>query len=276
MALILAVRAAGKRYPAPGGTTVTALRHCSLDISGGSFTVILGRSGCGKTTLLRIIAGLETAGEGEVLFPGAGEDRAGTSAGRLRAGASVPRMGFMFQDPRLLPWMTVEQNLALAFSPSGSRAEKQGVRKEIRRILALVGLADRAAAYPGELSGGMAQRAALARCLCRKPLLLLLDEPLSSLDAFTRLRLRGELERIWQSLALTVLLVTHDIEEAVFFGGRILLMDRGSMVREFSVSLPRPRDYHSPAFREQCRIIEGAIGVCGEKAGDACLKEEAL
>jgi ABC-type nitrate/sulfonate/bicarbonate transport system ATPase subunit len=214
-----------------------------LNIEAGTFTVILGRSGCGKTTLLKLIAGLEKAGAGTVKFPV----------------TAAPKFGFMFQDPRLLPWLTVEQNLALAFPRPKNKKEKQLVHEEIQKVLSMVGLEERALSWPRQLSGGMAQRAALARCLCRKPDILLLDEPLSSLDAFTRTRLRHELDRLWRELDLTVILVTHDIEEAVFLGSRVLLMEGGAMKNEFDIALPRSRDCHGAEFQEYCRKIEDKI-----------------
>jgi ABC-type nitrate/sulfonate/bicarbonate transport system ATPase subunit len=172
----------------------------------------------------------------------------------------------MFQDPRLLPWLTVEQNLALAFPPPDSRRVRQEMYKEIRRVLSLVGLAEWPQAYPRHLSGGMAQRAALARCLCRKPDILLLDEPLSSLDSLTRLRLREELDRLWQELGLTLILVTHDIEEAVYLGSRVLLMENGVMGDETPIPLSRPRDYRSAEFQEYCRIVETGLMNAAKRA----------
>ncbi|MCL1814416.1 MAG: ABC transporter ATP-binding protein [Treponema sp.] len=243
----LRIHSLSKNYTGPEGKTIHALVDCSMNIEDGSFTVIVGRSGCGKTTLLKLIAGLEEPGLGTVEF------------------SAVPKMGFMFQDPRLLPWLTVEENLALAFPRSGSRAEKAAVRDKIRRVLAMTGLADRSGSLPQELSGGMAQRTALARCLCRNPDILLLDEPLSSLDAFTRLRLREELEKLWQQLGLTVILVTHEIEEAVFFGERIFLMSEGKLKNEVPIPLPRPRDYRGTEFQEYCQKIEKELCRCGAK-----------
>jgi ABC-type nitrate/sulfonate/bicarbonate transport system ATPase subunit len=208
--------------------------------------VIVGRSGCGKTTLLKCIAGLETPDAGVLDFDGVG------------------RQGFMFQDPRLLPWLTVEENLRLAFPPPRKNTRARGdVERTIRELLALVGLAGRERAYPRQLSGGMAQRASLARCLCRKPELLLLDEPLSALDAFTRKRLREELGRLWAGLGLTIILVTHDIEEAVYLGDTVYLMEAGGMTGRFPVDAAplraRPRDYRSAAFQDCCRRIEDAL-----------------
>jgi len=133
------------------------------------------------------------------------------------------------------------------------------VRNEIARILSLTGLNGRAASLSHELSGGMAQRAALARCLCRNPSVLLLDEPLCSLDTFNRLHLRNELEKLRQHLGLTVILVTHDIEDAVFFGDRIFLLNEGKLDGEIPIPLKRPRDYRSAEFQEYCRKIESTI-----------------
>jgi sulfonate transport system ATP-binding protein len=214
---------------------IPAVRDFSLSIASGSFTVIVGPSGCGKTTLLRLIAGLEKPDTGEIIFN------------------KKPRFGFMFQDARLLPWLTVERNLRLAFPP-----KSENPQAEIDKVLRMVGLADWKDAYPRKLSGGMAQRVALARALCRKPSILLLDEPLGALDAMTRTKLRRELDDLWKSLGITVILVSHDIEEAVFLADRIILMRNGTIEGETEVRLPRPRERHSAEFQEICRSIEGA------------------
>jgi len=245
--MMINIRSLSKSYAGPEGKIIQALRDCSLDIASGSFTVFIGKSGSGKTTLLKLIAGLEQPDSGAVVFS------------TVQDGGTMPKLGFMFQDPRLLPWLTVEKNLALAFPPAKSRAEKAAVQKEIARILSLTGLSGRAVSLPHELSGGMAQRVALARCLCRNPAVLLLDEPLCSLDAFTRLHLRNELEKLRQQLGLTVILVTHDIEEAVFFGDRIFLLNEGKLDGEISIPLKRPRDYRSAEFQEHCRKIESTL-----------------
>jgi sulfonate transport system ATP-binding protein len=245
--MMISIRSLSKSYAAPEGKIIQALRDCSLDIAKGSFTVFIGKSGSGKTTLLKLIAGLEQPDSGAVEFS-AEQD-----------GGTLPKLGFMFQDPRLLPWLTVEQNLALAFPPTKSKAEKAAVRNEIMRVLSLTGISDRAASLPHELSGGMAQRVALARCLCRNPAVLLLDEPLCSLDAFNRLHLRNELEKLRQQLGLTVILVIHDIEEAVFFGDRIFLLNEGNLDGEIPISLKRPRGYRSSEFQEQCSKIENML-----------------
>jgi sulfonate transport system ATP-binding protein len=263
---MISIRSLSKSYAGPEGKTIHALRDCSLDITSGSFTVFIGKSGSGKTTLLKLIAGLEQPDSGAVLeSQGINSDQTANmpleSQGvNAKQTTNKPKLGFMFQDPRLLPWLTVEQNLALAFPPAKSKTEKAAVRNEITRILSLTGLAGRAASMPHELSGGMAQRVALARCLCRNPAVLLLDEPLCSLDTFNRLHLRNELEKLRQQLGLTVILVTHDIEEAVFFGDRIFLLNEGNLEGEIPISLKRPRDYRSAEFQEHCRNIERLIG----------------
>jgi sulfonate transport system ATP-binding protein len=211
----------------PKGKTVRALDGFSLTFEAGSFTVILGKSGCGKTTLLKCVAGLERPDSGTVMFFG-------------------KKAGIVFQDPRLLPWLTVEGNLALALRDRSPPL--------LEETLAMVGLEGWNKAYPRQLSGGMAQRVSLARCLCGEPDLLLLDEPLSALDSFTRSRLRKELETICRGR--TVILVTHDIEEAVYLGDRVVFMDRGAIKSEFAVELPRPRNYRDRAFQEICADID--------------------
>ncbi|MHC6203764.1 ABC transporter ATP-binding protein [Breznakiellaceae bacterium SP9] len=210
---------------------IQAVRDLSLCIPCGSFTAIVGPSGCGKTTLLKLIGRLETPDAGSI--------------------SASDRLGFMFQDSRLLPWLTVEQNLRLAFTKAD-----QWTEAVLDRTLAIMGLGGWKKAYPRQLSGGMAQRIALARALCRQPALLLLDEPFGALDAFTRKHLRGELAELWKQTDSTVILVTHDIEEAVFLGDRVLLMAAGTIQSEVSIPLERPRDYRAPAFQEYCRQIE--------------------
>jgi sulfonate transport system ATP-binding protein len=225
------------------GREVRAVRSLDLAILTGSFTVIVGPSGCGKTTFLRLLAGLEKADTGRIDFDGPVEY------------PNRSRFGFMFQDARLLPWLTVEENLRLAFPPKAGG----DMAAEIDRLLRLVGLEGGNKIYPRRLSGGMAQRAALARALCRKSEILLLDEPFGALDAFTRSRLRRDLDELWKSLNVTVILVTHDIEEAVYLADRIILMKEGGIEGEFPISLPRPRDQRSPEFQNLCRLIEDSL-----------------
>ena len=245
-----------KNHNDPEKNTIRALVDCSLEIEDHSFTVIAGRSGCGKTTLLKTIAGLEQADSGTVDFSSMDNYRENYSKDSQKELSTEPKIGFMFQDPRLLPWLTVEQNLSLAFKRPRDNNEKTAMRQKIQRVLEMVGLADRATSMPGELSGGMAQRCALARCLCRDPELLLLDEPLSSLDTFTRVTLREELDKLWRRLDLTVILVTHDIEEAVYFGDRVFLMNEGTIQNVLPIPLPCPRDFRTAEFQDYCRKLE--------------------
>lgn len=222
---------------------VPALEDICLRVGRYEFVSIVGPSGCGKSTLLRIIAGLESDYKGTVAM-----------RGRRISGAGLDR-GMVFQEPRLLPWLTVEENLAFALQ-KGSRQEKAAI---VAEHLEMVGLAAFAKAYPGELSGGMAQRVAIARALVNRPEILLLDEPFGALDALTRLRLQKELLAIWEKEKTTMIMVTHDIEEAVYLGDRVVVMSErpGTVKKELAVNLPRPRSRSDAAFlrlrKEICR-----------------------
>ncbi|MDR1817039.1 MAG: ABC transporter ATP-binding protein [Puniceicoccales bacterium] len=210
-------------------------------MAAGAFVAIVGASGCGKTTLLRAIAGLETAHEGTVALDGE------------PVRAPGPDRGVVFQDHRLLPWLSVADNTALGLSalPAAERDER------VRRALALVGLTDFAGAWPAQLSGGMAQRAAIARALAARPRALLLDEPLGALDAITRLRMQTELERIWRVEKITMVMVTHDVEEALLLGDTVVVMTPrpGRIKREHRIQLARPRDRESPVFQDLRRTL---------------------
>ncbi|THF66589.1 ABC transporter ATP-binding protein [Pseudothauera nasutitermitis] len=230
----LRVKELSKSYAGADGAAVHALEHITLDFPAGSVTSIVGASGCGKSTLLKIIAGLEQGDAGEVAL---GEERL--------AGARLNR-GIVFQDHRLLPWMTVEQNVELALH----RVEPAARRAIVDEKLELVGLRAFRTAYPHQLSGGMAQRVAIARALAHRPSVLLLDEPFGALDAMTRLQLQDELLRIRQSERITTILVTHDIEEALYLGDRIAVLTNrpGRLAALLDVDLPRPRGRGDPAF----------------------------
>jgi sulfonate transport system ATP-binding protein len=238
------IRAAGigKRFNA-NGTEVVALERVDLDVRPGEFLSIIGGSGCGKSTFLRILAGLERQDAGSVTVDGA-----------PIAGPSLER-GIMFQDSRLLPWLTVERNVAFALS----RLPRDEVRERVTEALRLVGLAGFEKAWPHQLSGGMAQRAAIARVLVNKPRVLLLDEPFGALDALTKIQMQQELLRIWQADRATVILVTHDIDEAVFLGDRVAIMSArpGAVRRIVDVKLPRPRDRSDSAFAAVRKKIYG-------------------
>ncbi|MBS7703774.1 ABC transporter ATP-binding protein [Chelatococcus asaccharovorans] len=206
-----------------------ALDQISLSVAPGEFVSIVGPSGCGKSTLLRLLAGLERADSGRLV-------KDGTEI----SGPSLDR-GLVFQEPRLFPWLTVVQNITLGLQNQRmSRAER---RRGVAEHIDLVGLAGFENAYPHQLSGGMAQRAAIARALVNRPEVLLLDEPFGALDALTRARLQGELQRIWAHEGITMLLVTHDVDEAVILGDRVVVMAPrpGRIARGVEVDLPHPR-----------------------------------
>ncbi len=223
----------GKRFGA-NGAEVVALEGVDVGVRPGEFLSIIGASGCGKSTFLRIVAGLERHDAGALSVDGA-----------PISGPSLER-GIMFQDSRLLPWLTVERNVAFALS----RLPPAEARARVRDALRLVGLSGFERAYPHQLSGGMAQRAALARVLVNRPRVLLLDEPFGALDALTKIQMQQELLRIWSADRPTVILVTHDIEEAVFLGDRVAIMSSrpGRIHRFVDVDLPRPRDRSDAAF----------------------------
>jgi NitT/TauT family transport system ATP-binding protein len=220
----------------PTDHPVEALRDLTLDIPAGSLTVIIGPNGCGKSTLLRVIAGL--------LQPAAGQVAIGDGAGSApRAGDG--RVGLAFQQPRLLPWLSTVDNVALPLTLAGAAAEeaRAQARAQARAALERVGLAEATDLRPSQLSGGMAQRAGLARALITDPPILLLDEPFSALDALTREGFDGELQRLWMDRPRTVVLVTHSVGEAVRMADRIVVMTArpGSVAQIIPVDLARPR-----------------------------------
>jgi NitT/TauT family transport system ATP-binding protein/sulfonate transport system ATP-binding protein len=224
-----------KSFPIDGRQR-KVLDHIDLTIEPGEFVSIVGPSGCGKSTLLRLITGLDAEYEGEILLDGS----------RI-TGPSLDR-GIVFQDHRLFPWMSVEENVGLAL------INRNLGRKDRDRLvaehLALVNLTGFGSAYPHQLSGGMAQRAAIARGLVNEPRILLLDEPLGALDALTRLKVRSELERIWLKHRSTMIMVTHDVSEAVHLASRVIVMDAlpGRIVDIVDVPFDYPRDRSSPAL----------------------------
>jgi sulfonate transport system ATP-binding protein len=229
----LSLRGVGKSYGA-SSRSILALRDVSLELEAGDSVAIVGGSGCGKSSLLRIIAGLERQDAGAVVVGGGAVSGPG------------PDRGLVFQEHRLLPWLTVRQNVAFGLSEHDMAVQRAVVEEQ----LALVGLTNFADAYPHQLSGGMAQRAALARALAPKPGLLLLDEPFAALDALTKEQLQEELLRLRESWRPTSLLVTHDVEEAIFLGDRVVVLsDRpGTVRRVVEVPLAHPRQRTSAVF----------------------------
>jgi len=212
------------------------LQGLDLNIAPGEFVALVGRSGCGKSTLLRLIAGLDAP-----------------SAGSVDAGSPHERR-LMFQDARLLPWKRVVDNVALGLTGKDAR-------DRATEALAQVGLAGRGGDWPATLSGGQRQRVALARALVHRPRLLLLDEPLGALDALTRLEMHRLIEQLWRRHGFTALLVTHDVTEAVALADRVLLIDRGGIALDASVTLPRPRSRTAAGFAElEDRVLRHIIG----------------
>ena len=221
---------AGKTYP----NNVHALDGVSFAVALGEIVAVIGVSGCGKSTLLRAISGLDPASDGAVMLDGE------------RVTAPHGKIGIVFQESRLLPWLKVADNVGFGLSnhPREERAARIAV------ALNRVGLSDKATAWPRELSGGQAQRVAIARALVPRPEVLLLDEPFSALDAFTRANLQDHLLDLWADSQPTLILVTHDVDEAIALSDRVIVMSPrpGRIFDEIAVALPRPRDRQSAAF----------------------------
>jgi NitT/TauT family transport system ATP-binding protein len=229
---------------------VEAVQALSVAIEPGQFVSLLGPSGCGKSTVLRLIAGLEQ--------PSAGQVRVDGQAARER----VAQMSYVFQEPTLMPWSSVLDNVAL---PLRIKAiARRPAREQAERALAAVGLADRARAYPAELSGGMKMRASIARALVTRPVVLLLDEPFAALDEITRHRLNDELLALWRQQAPTAVFVTHSVFEAVYLSQRVLVMggQPGRLIADLPVELDAARTPAlrlQPQFAQQCRRVAEAL-----------------
>lgn len=242
---MLTLRALTRTYPngvnAPGGIDLT--------IGDGEIVVVVGGSGCGKSTLLRLIAGLDRPSSGSIIL----DERPITEP--------HPAVGVIFQEPRLLPWLSVADNIGFGLGDL-PRPERQ---ERIERALHRIGLPDYGRHWPRELSGGQAQRVAIARALVTQPKVLLLDEPFSALDAFTRASLQDALLALWAAQTPTLLLVTHDVQEAVTLADRIIVMQPrpGRIFAEIPVKLPRPRDRLSDDFfrieRKVLRALDGSL-----------------
>lgn len=233
------------------GDYLPVLEDVSFDVEPGEFVALLGPSGCGKSTLLRLVAGLDAPRHGSLAVDGA--EVTGPDPSRV----------VVFQDPTLYPWRTVWRNASLGLEARGLLKEQ---RTRVDEALALVGLDRFANVYPHQLSGGMAQRASLARALVNDPKLLILDEPLGKLDSLTRLTMQGELTRLWQSRGFTVLMVTHDVEEALLLSNRVIVFsDRPARVRaDLRVDLPYPRHRDHPELLRLRREILSLLGLGGD------------
>ena len=222
------IRDLTKRFTPRRGMVVEAVRHMNLSVAPGEFLAIVGPSGCGKSTLLHLVAGLEQPSGGTIQIDGQAPQEL----------VQRHRLGMAFQDPALLPWLSVQSNLGLPFKLAGMPVNPE----RVRRLIELIGLTGFEHLRPSQLSGGMRQRATIARSLCLDPDVLLLDEPFGALDAVTRRRLNLELERIWRTRPVTTLLVTHSVEEALFLSDRTIVMESpGAIAQTVQIPFPRPR-----------------------------------
>lgn len=245
----LGVKRLTKEFNTPQGR-VTALKNVSFSVHRREFMCVIGASGCGKSTLVRILAGLETASEGEVLVSGE------------RVAGPGPDRGMVFQGYTLFPWLTVKQNVMFGLKMAGH--SEATAESEAMQWIDLVGLADSAEVYPHQLSGGMKQRVAIARALANQPRILLMDEPFGALDAQTRAQMQSYLLQIWQQVDITILFITHDLDEAVYLSDRVLVLDRhpGRVQEVIEVAVPHPRDpgqYLSPEFLAAKHRLEELI-----------------
>jgi ABC-type nitrate/sulfonate/bicarbonate transport system ATPase subunit len=230
------------------GSRLEVLQSINLSVAAGEFVALLGPSGCGKSTLLRLVSGLDRPTAGSIAADGVIIDR------------PDPSRILVFQDPTLFPWTSVWRNVATGLDARGVLERQKG---RVDDALRLVGLTGFALAYPHQLSGGMAQRAALARALVNDPALLLLDEPLGQLDSLTRLTLQTELVALWRDKGFTAILVTHDVEEAVLLTSRVIVLsERPARIKaEFTVDLPYPRHRDNPELVALRRQILGTLGL---------------
>jgi NitT/TauT family transport system ATP-binding protein len=243
---IIEIRSVSKTY-ALQAQTIHALKDADLTIRKGEFVCLIGASGCGKSTLLRIIAGFESPSAGEALMWGKPID------------GPDPTRGMVFQDYALFPWLSVRDNIG--FGPRSRGRPRAEIRETTDRFIEMVGLNRFANAYPHQLSGGMRQRVAIARVLANDAEIVLMDEPFGALDALTRERLQEELLEIWQRTGLTVVFVTHAIEEAIYLADRVVVMTPGPgrIESDNHLHIPRPRDIASPEFNEIRRELSSRL-----------------
>jgi ABC-type nitrate/sulfonate/bicarbonate transport system ATPase subunit len=255
----LAINSVSLRFRLKKGREITALDDVSLVVRDREFVVIVGPSGCGKSSLLRMVAGLQRPSDGAIIL----DDRRVDGPGRDR--------GMVFQSYTLFPWLTIRQNVAFGPSLAGvPEAERLKAANEFIRLVGLSGFED---AYPKQLSGGMMQRAALARALANDPKVLLMDEPFGALDSQTRSLMQELLLSVWEVSHKTVLFVTHDVDEAILLGDRVFVMTAqpGRIKAEIAIDLPRPRDveeFGSQRFIDYKRQIHGLIRAEARKAAD--------
>ena len=241
-----------KSFINPDGTVLNALNNVNFSVKAGSFISLIGPSGCGKTTLLRAIAGLNLPDEGQIYL----DDEQVTKPGYER--------GFAFQQANLYPLLSVEKNIAFGLKARGIYKEK---KKDVQEYIDMVGLKGFEKAYPHQISGGMNQRASLARALVGHPKVLLLDEPLGALDAFTRMNMQDEILRIWKEQKMTMIMVTHDVDEAVYLSDQVVVMTpRPAKIEHIiDIELGRPRSRgNSDLLKYRTKILE-ILNFAGKK-----------
>lgn len=239
----LEIRDLNQSFEKEDGSRLVVLEHVTFDVRDKEFVCILGSSGCGKTTLLRLIAGLDEAQAGAIFLDG--EEMKGTN----------PKVGMVFQEYSLFPWRTVIDNIAFGLEMQGmQKAERYRIAEGLLNLVNLTPFRD---SFPSELSGGMRQRVAVARALALDPVLLLMDEPFGALDAQTRNMLQKELLEIWEATKKTIVFITHSVDEAVYLSDRIIVLTPrpGRICRTFNVDLPRPRERTSPEFAQVRREV---------------------
>ena len=247
---LIEVRGVSRTYYDTTGKQTEALQNVDLEIQNGELITLIGPSGCGKTTLLRLIAGLDVPQSGSLMM----ENRPIDKPGHER--------GYVFQQAALFPWKTVEENIATGLKARNIYKEKKG---HIKEYIDMIGLTGFEKAYPHEISGGMAQRVAIARALINDPKVLLLDEPLGALDAFTRVDLQNTIRKIWKETGTTIALVTHDVDEAIYLSDRIVIMTArpGKISEIINVNLRNERDRNDDKFIIIRRLVLEKLHLAG-------------
>ena len=250
--VILKIEDVNRTYTDDAGNTTEALRDVNLDVKRGEFVSFIGASGCGKTTLLRLVAGLDMPESGSLTVMDSVTD--GPVTGSSRINGPDPKRGYVFQQGSLFPWLNVRDNISFGLKARGvHKTEKDEIAKHIE----MVGLSGFEKSFPHQISGGMAQRVAIARALINGPTLLLLDEPMGALDNFTRADIQDKLIEIWQRSGTTMLLVTHDVDEAIYMSDRIVIMTPrpGQISEIIEVRMPHPRHRGGTEFLQARREI---------------------
>ncbi len=247
----ISIKNVSKSFTNADGSSLVALNDLNLEIKPGEFVSLIGPSGCGKSTLLRAIAGLNIADEGEILLDGKKVLRPGYER------------GFAFQEANLFPWLTIRGNIGFGLKARGVYKEK---KKDVDEFIDLVGLKEFEKSFPHQLSGGMCQRASLARALVGHPKVLLLDEPLGALDAFTRMNMQEEILRIWKENNMTMIMVTHDVDEAIYLSDRVVVMTpRPAKVEKIiDIEISRPRARSQDIFLKYRTEILKILNYAGE------------